>query len=133
MQQQPNLPDGTLIENRAGIYFDFNPVVLTNTYTHTIGRPLFSSINPGPALPDVSVQVMPNPFQAYTVLKVQGWKEASPLQFRLFDAAGRVVCTADFTNLEYRFEAENFENGLYYYQIMAGSLPLARGKMVLIR
>ena len=133
VQQQPNLPDGTLLENRAGIYFDFNPVVLTNTYTHTIGRPLLSSINPGPALPGISVQVMPNPFQGYTVLKVQGWKDASPLQFHLFDAAGRVVRTADFNTSEYRFEAENLQNGMYYYQITAGSLPLARGKMVLIR
>ena len=133
VQQQPNLPDGTLIENRAGIYFDFNPVVLTNTSIHTIGRPLLSSIDPGPALPGISVAVMPNPFQGYTVLKVQGWKDASPLEFRLLDAAGRVVRTAGFTTSEYRFEAENLPNGLYYYQITAGGLPLARGKMVLIR
>jgi uncharacterized repeat protein (TIGR01451 family) len=37
--QQPDLPDGTLIENSAAIYFDFNAPVITNTYRHTIGYP----------------------------------------------------------------------------------------------
>ncbi len=38
--QQPDLPDGTLIENRAGIYFDQNDPIITNTAFHTVGYPL---------------------------------------------------------------------------------------------
>ncbi len=36
--QQPNLPDGTIINNSADIYFDFNDPVITNQTTHTINR-----------------------------------------------------------------------------------------------
>ncbi len=36
IDQVPNLPDGTVISNSAGIYFDFNDPIITNTTTHTI-------------------------------------------------------------------------------------------------
>ena len=39
INQIPNLPDGVIIENRAGIYFDFNAPVITNYTLHTIGFP----------------------------------------------------------------------------------------------
>lgn len=38
--QQPDLPDGTVINNRAAIYFDQNEPVFTNTAFHTIGYPI---------------------------------------------------------------------------------------------
>jgi uncharacterized repeat protein (TIGR01451 family) len=43
--QQPDLADGTIIENTAAIYFDQNDPVLTNTVLHTIGYP-FITIDP---------------------------------------------------------------------------------------
>lgn len=39
VKQVPNLPVGTLIENSAAIYFDFNAPVITNTSWHTIALP----------------------------------------------------------------------------------------------
>lgn len=36
INQVMNLPIGTTIENSAGIYFDFNPPIITNTTLHTI-------------------------------------------------------------------------------------------------
>jgi uncharacterized repeat protein (TIGR01451 family) len=43
---------GTLIENRAGIYFDFNPPVITNTVFHTVEKPevasaVYATVCPG--------------------------------------------------------------------------------------
>jgi uncharacterized repeat protein (TIGR01451 family) len=37
IKTKPGLPDGTLISNHAGIVFDDNPVILTNTVHNTIG------------------------------------------------------------------------------------------------
>jgi len=36
VQQVPDLPYGTVIENTANIYFDFEEPVITNTYFHTV-------------------------------------------------------------------------------------------------
>jgi uncharacterized repeat protein (TIGR01451 family) len=43
VQQQPNLPIGTIINNSASIYFDFNPPIFTSTTFHQISAP--QSIN----------------------------------------------------------------------------------------
>lgn len=39
VKQQPGNPPGTVIQNRADIYFDFNAPVITNTVTHRIPFP----------------------------------------------------------------------------------------------
>lgn len=43
IQPMDGVLPGTLIENRAGIYFDFNPPVITNTVFHTIEKPEVAS------------------------------------------------------------------------------------------
>ncbi|MCK6695153.1 MAG: hypothetical protein L6Q97_24020, partial [Thermoanaerobaculia bacterium] len=40
IDQQPDLPDGTVIQNFAAIVFEFNPAIWTNTVQHIIGQPL---------------------------------------------------------------------------------------------
>ena len=34
---KPNLPDGTVITNQAGVYFDYNPVCMTNSVSNITG------------------------------------------------------------------------------------------------
>ena len=41
IEQKPNNPDGTVIENTAGIYFDFNAPIITPPVFNTIKRPPF--------------------------------------------------------------------------------------------
>jgi uncharacterized delta-60 repeat protein len=38
VNQNKNLADGTLLSNTAGIYFDFNDPIITNTTLHTVNR-----------------------------------------------------------------------------------------------
>jgi uncharacterized repeat protein (TIGR01451 family) len=56
IQQQPDLPDGTVIENQVAIYFDKNEPVFTNIAFHTIGYPFI----PNPPLVVTSVQHNPS-------------------------------------------------------------------------
>jgi uncharacterized repeat protein (TIGR01451 family) len=57
IKAKTGLANGTQIPNRAGIYFDFNPVVMTNTAMNQIGTPqsvttlsaVVNSIHPNPA------------------------------------------------------------------------------------
>jgi uncharacterized repeat protein (TIGR01451 family) len=39
-KQNKDLADGTEINNRVGIYFDYNDPIITNTTSHIIGRPI---------------------------------------------------------------------------------------------
>ncbi len=62
IEQQPDLPLETLIENEAAIYFDFNEPVITNTVWHRIGEnflPLVAVWEPGQS--QILLRVVPNP------------------------------------------------------------------------
>lgn len=43
IQPRTGILPATLLENRAGIYFDFNPPVITNTVAHQIEKPVVAS------------------------------------------------------------------------------------------
>ncbi len=59
-----SLPAGTVIQNNAGIYFDSNPAVITNTVTNTLAVP--SGIAEHSNFPGLSVH--PNPFTFQTTI-----------------------------------------------------------------
>lgn len=63
VRQNPDLPIGTLIENNAGIYFDFNEPVITNYSQHTIYEPglLVSSLEETNTEEILPIQIYPNP------------------------------------------------------------------------
>lgn len=44
IQPRAGILPATIIENRAGIYFDFNPTVITNTVTHQIEKPVVAAV-----------------------------------------------------------------------------------------
>ncbi|MBS1587380.1 MAG: T9SS type A sorting domain-containing protein [Bacteroidetes bacterium] len=56
IQSKPTLPPGTYIPNRAGIYFDVNPVVMTNQVVNKIHVPEKVEI-----LNSTKIAVFPNP------------------------------------------------------------------------
>ncbi len=63
---RPGLAVGTAIRNRAGIYFDFNKPVITNTALTTIASEATSVELPGF---DASVSVFPNPASERLTIK----------------------------------------------------------------
>ncbi len=75
IEQDANNPDGTMIYNSAGIYFDFNPPIITNQVFHTIGSDFVNSIVINVdklANPSISIKAFPNPFRDQTTLEVDG-------------------------------------------------------------
>ncbi len=70
------LPDGTTISNRAGIFFDINPVVLTNTVeniigcvTSTLSKPATSGLQlfPNPTTDELTIKTTQNAFTNFTI------------------------------------------------------------------
>lgn len=126
--QQPDLPDGTVITNSAAIYFDFNDAVITNTAWHTIGEPFVTVETIEPALPGVAVESRPNPFHDRTAIQMSGVEIKEGL-FTLFDTYGRVVLTQPFQGNQFDIERRNLSQGMYFFQISAGGMPVAHGKL----
>jgi uncharacterized repeat protein (TIGR01451 family) len=68
-----DLEPGTVVNNRAGIFFDFNAPILTNTTLHTIGRD-FVQVVAVEQIPNLLAQleIYPNPSAGPTTVRITG-------------------------------------------------------------
>ncbi|MBV6443640.1 MAG: hypothetical protein EPGJADBJ_05423 [Saprospiraceae bacterium] len=131
ISQRAGAPLGTVIENDAAIFFDYNAPVITNTTFHTLGEHFYTvSVENAPGSGLLPVSVSPNPFRDRTVIALP---EALPGEavFRLFDQSGRVVRETVFSGNTLEFQATNLPSGLYFFEIRdAGGHIRSRGKMI---
>ena len=135
IRQNRNLEIGTVIENSAGIYFDYNEPIITNTTFHTIGLN-FISVDP-PIVDDVneqnslsSILVYPNPFMDKATFELEN-VNGNRFDFSLFDAAGRLVSTAEFRGNKFQFDRSGLPAGVYFFRIIESNDTIYTGKIVL--
>ncbi len=104
-----SLTAGTVTPNRAGIYFDGNPVVLTN---YAYSRIQSSAGVPGAGSAE-SIKMFPNPAtDAITVrVSTDGWNEAV-----LSNALGQVMLQQALTRGENILRVAGMPAGIYYLQ-----------------
>ncbi len=108
----PVLEEGTLIENTAYIYFDFNPAVVTNTTWNTVSDLYFSVEE----FEVEDVRVYPNPSNEMFTLYNTGLEKYTALS--IFDMRGNLI----------RSERINLSAG---QQISLATLELADGMYIL--
>lgn len=131
IEQQPDLADGTLLENSAGIYFDFNEPVQTNTVFHTVGRdfiPTVSVNNPVDKKPP-GLAVYPNPARdvAFVFLKNQIRTEG---RLTLFDLLGRVVRTLQVNHPTIEIRRQGMAPGVYGLQWEGEDGSVCQAKLI---
>lgn len=131
ISQKPNLPDGTLIENGASIYFDFNDPIQTNTWRHTIGRPSVVSTQNIDNQNFVKVTIVPNPAKDQALFALENHVPNTDLLFSLIDPLGKTVHQAGFTGNSYQLNRQKLPAGIYFYQIASRGNILSRGRVVL--
>ncbi|MEZ4958236.1 MAG: T9SS type A sorting domain-containing protein [Saprospiraceae bacterium] len=90
ISHRADLPLGTVIPNHAGIYFDFNPPIVTNTTQHKLGVDFLEIASPAketlvPA--ENALSVFPNPATQQAIVHLP--VSCSTLQ--IFDQHGRLV------------------------------------------
>lgn len=132
IDQNANLPIGTVIYNQAAIYFDYNVPIFTNTTFHTIGENYYKTTIPIKKTADESIQidVFPNPFEQQTTLTVTG-KVFETLQLEITDVTGRLIRTLEVeqTNI-IRLQRGDLLAGVYFYQLKNGSKTIGTGKII---
>jgi uncharacterized repeat protein (TIGR01451 family) len=132
VQQNPDLPIGTVIENNAAIYFDFEAPVITNTYFHTITN--FSiqvSTEKINNFETASVKVIPNPFSNNALLQVEGLDNNENLELEIFSLNGqRIQQLSNSQNGQFNLSKGEMTQGIYIFTVKQGDKIVARGKMV---
>jgi hypothetical protein len=131
VSQKPNNPNGTLIHNRAALFYGNKAATFSTRTTHTIGKNyLIATVNP--TFANVKLNVFPNPFVDVTNIEMSGLKETyQEKQMTLVDALGRVVRKQQFTETSLRLERGALHNGVYAFFITSNGKILGSGKLIL--
>ncbi|MCC6411324.1 MAG: T9SS type A sorting domain-containing protein [Saprospiraceae bacterium] len=129
IEQQPDNPDGTVIYNKAAIYFDFNAPIITNTTFHTIGEPLVTvSVDPKPGVQNL--RVYPNPAGDGPVTFAFD-NNLNDARFELVNQLGQTVRSQTFTGDRFQFERSTLGEGMYHFVIRENGAVVYTGTVVL--
>ena len=127
-----DVPLGSVIQNNAAIYFDFNLPVITNTTWHTIEKsPLISATHPVPSIVESELEVWPNPFSERTNIHVQKATRGK-LTLNVFNSLGNLVVQKAVIGPDIELNTKNLPKGLYWAEIrnlqgeIVGSVKLLR-------
>ncbi|MEM6395623.1 MAG: hypothetical protein AAF741_04695 [Bacteroidota bacterium] len=108
-----------LVTNRAGIYFDFNAPIITNTVLHTVDTNFVlgpNSIGQVPTpLAELTISPNPSPNGRYW-LDIET-TESGPFIVRLTDKLGRVVSTEQGVGKRSRLDYSELPNSSYQLSI----------------
>ena len=134
ISQRENLEDYTVIENSAGIYFDFNEPIITNTAMHTVLKLVNINIvnsTISPALPEIRVSISPNPMQDGAWLRLEDFEASNQaLQATLFDMTGKAVYKTEGSAEKVWLPRENLLPGVYFFSLKNADGWLASGKLI---
>jgi uncharacterized repeat protein (TIGR01451 family) len=133
INQKANNAIGTVIENKAGIYFDFNEAIITNTTHHQIGENFVEAnlvgLSTKPARNQMQVLVYPNPTHSDVTFELKGQMQG-PYQVELINSIGKLVAIKSFSNNKITIEKANLSAGIYCYKITNGNGMLSVGKLI---
>ncbi len=132
IDQKADIPLGTVLENRAGIYFDFNPVVLTNTVWHTVEEDFLTIISSTstPAGLEQSLRIFPNPAAGEVWVDTPGGSFASGDRLFVYNALDKPVAQYPATGARMELSGK-LPSGIYFVEWRSGALVKGRGKLVL--
>ena len=128
VSQKADNPDGSLIENRAAIFFDFNDPVMTNTTFHTIGDQ-FILVKTDEKNNGTGLNAYPNPARGTVTFEFP--VPVRNASFELTGSLGRLVHLEKFAGTRYLFERGNLPAGVYFYRINGENGALFTGKIIL--
>jgi len=129
IQQQPNNPIGTVIENRADIYFDFNAPVITNTAFNTIGSNFITGTIETISASVNNINLSPNPLNSTSMLCVET-RRTGNLTVIIYDAVGKQVKELQSANSCIPLNAEDYSGGLYLFQVHQNGEVIGTGKFI---
>jgi uncharacterized repeat protein (TIGR01451 family) len=126
--QKRDVPLGSRIENRAGIYFDFNAPVLTNTVFHTVGHD-FLLVSKEIFKPLPVLQIWPNPASEQTIVSIKQQNFAGKTLL-MRDIMGRIVSQTPVNQSNTLIKRNGLPSGVYFVEILECNKVVAIGKVI---
>ena len=107
-----NIQNNTVVENRVGIYFDFNPVVLTNSVKNTFvtSVPYCGVTGANRELKNNMLTIFPNPFEDSFTIRTQETNYSGTV----INSLGQPVIKFEYPLNQ--INTSKLESGVYYIQ-----------------
>jgi photosystem II stability/assembly factor-like uncharacterized protein len=131
IQPYEDVPLGSVLENKAHIYFDFNEAITTNTTWHTLSLPSVSGSTTisGPQ-PTPTLKVSPNPF-VHDIQITTIDEHSGPLTLTFYDNHGRAVLSTKGNGTFHLHHDNQLLPGLYQVEIRdENNFILGSGKVL---
>jgi uncharacterized repeat protein (TIGR01451 family) len=115
VEQNPNLAPGTVINNDADIYFDYNDPITTNTTVHRIyeGFPNVLSLQDLVNSKE-SIVLYPNPTSSEITITSDKFTDEP---YTLFDQMGRTVGSGKLSGTNTTISLSNLSKGIYILKV----------------
>ena len=113
--KQIPLSIGTQLQNKAGIYFDYNAPIITNTTLNTVVKPTTKTIE----TQDDYLTIFPNPAENELFIQLQKTPR-SILHINIYNSLGQLVDKEDLKESINVLKVNNLTNGLYFIRITNG-------------
>lgn len=133
VSQRPDVPLNTVIENTAGIYFDQNEAIQTNTAWHTVGKnfiEMASSAAAETGKPALQVLLAPQPAIDEVRIQLQGLDMTEQLDFSLVSPLGDLLLRRPVNTPVFDQNLSGLPAGVYFYSIGRNGRTLATGRLV---
>jgi uncharacterized repeat protein (TIGR01451 family) len=131
--QKPNNPKGTVIDNRATVYFDYRLPSGTNTIRWTVDQfPDFVKVITSSQevfVPGVKVDIYPNPFSEMVTLEVKG-RQYDRLTLKVYDLNGKIVQQKFFNSNFCYVYRDQLAAGIYAYRLESEGQLINTGKLI---
>jgi hypothetical protein len=125
LSQKKDLPWGTLIQNRAAIYFDYNPPIFTEVSWHTVDtiKYLVAATEPKAAADELHAsffKITPNPFFETTLIEISDKSIQFPVKMADYDLFGHEIRQETLFSNQYTLRRNNLQSGVYVLKLMDG-------------
>lgn len=111
INQKEGNTQGTIIKNKAFIYFDFNDPIITNEVVSIVDNDIVTSIEKErKQLPQSNVSVYPNPANTSISINAEGTGSVE-----LYNSTGALVLKTSNKN---KISIDGLKTGIYYYQFI---------------
>lgn len=124
--QRKDNPSGSLIENKADVYFNIDPLFQTNSTFHTIGENFLTTGTSSPNSAQ-TLHVYPNPATTQTFLSIESM---GPIQVRLVNMFGQTVAEYSAKAPGITLDRRKVPAGVYQIEIQNGGVWQKSGKLV---
>lgn len=131
IRPKASLEPGSTVKNQAGIYFDFNAPVITNTTWHTIEEDFIEVLTTTTDF-DYSplVQIAPNPVSKRAFVEIAGYS-LNGEKFSLYTITGQLKYQQKLIHNQVDFSKVDLAPGLYYFRIESTDKLIGSGKIII--